>query len=420
MIDLKKVGIITNFKQNFTAYSLCIVNERYIQMLTMHDYPVKFVCMDGFKKEGIYNHPLVEVCPVPNMNSHNEWQNQRNDPTFESDIDILTDKLREYLKDCSVVVSHDLFFQASMERFDVACRKIAEERPNLRWLHLVHSCIPSRKKSKFPNSFIIYPNGYDISRVAKGYGFEEDEIKVVPHPIDVCGFFGMNPISERIIKKYDILQADCIMTYPLRLDRGKQPEMNIKIMKELKKMGKSVKMIFMDFHSTGGDKAKYREELKVMAKGYNLDETEVIFVSEEDPSVRLECPREMVKDFMCISNVFCLPSRSETFSLVAQEAMICGNFPILNFDFSPMRSIYGDRPLYRKFSSSINIEDGSDGSTETKYGNENNYFRDIAGYIVYELEHDKIMAMRTEIRKNHNLKAVFKKYFEPLIYYEGK
>ena len=215
MLNIKKIGIITNFRQNFAAYSLCIVNERYIKMLTKNNYPVKFICMDGFKKEGIYNNSLVEVCHVPNMNSHNEWQDQRKDPTFENDVLILKEKLREYLKDCTVVLSHDLFFQASMERFDVACRQIAKERPELRWLHLVHSCVPSRKKPKFPNSFMIYPNGYDIPRVAKGYGYEEDEVKVVPHPADVCEFFGMNPISEKIIDKYDILLSDVIMTYPL-------------------------------------------------------------------------------------------------------------------------------------------------------------------------------------------------------------
>ena len=416
---MKRVMILTNFGQYFQAYSLTIVVERQIKMLRENGYKPIVTVMEGFKPQGEFAQPDIELVYLPRVACHNEWDRDPKE-VYDADVTKIKNALRPVLKGVSSVFTHDLFFQASTQKFDDACRQLVEEYPKIRWNHMVHSCIPSRKKPKFPNSFILYPNGYDIPRVARGYGFEEDEIKVVPHPIDVCSFFGMNPISEKIIKKYDILMADCIMTYPLRLDRGKQPEMNIKIMKELKKLGKSVKMIFMDFHSTGGDKAKYREELKAMAKDYGLTDREVIFVSQEDPSLRLECPREMVKDFMCISNVFCLPSRSETFSLVAQEAMITGNFPILNFDFSPMRSIYGDRPLYKKFSSSINIQDGSDGSTETKYGNEDGYFKDIAGYILYELEHDKIMAIRTNIRKNHNLKAVFKKYFEPLIYYEGK
>jgi len=416
---MRNVLILTNFGQYFQAYSLTIIVERQIKMLRQGGFKPKVTVMEGFKPQGEFAHEAVELIYLPRVGCHNEWDRDKKE-IYDIDVAKIKEALRPALKNVDSVFTHDLFFQAATQKFDDACRELISEYPNIGWNHMVHSCIPSRKKPKFPNSFILYPNGYDIPRVAKGYGFEEDEIKVVPHPIDVCGFFEMNPISEKIIDKYDILLSDVIMTYPLRLDRGKQPEMCIKLISEIKKLGKSVSMVFMDFHSTAGDKVVFREELKKLAKKLGLLETEVIFVSEEDPAVKLECPRGMVKDFMCISNVFCLPSRSETFSLVAQEAMITGNFPILNFDFPPMRSIYGDKPLYRKFSSNININDGTDGCTETKYGNETGYFKDMAGYVAYELEHDKIMSIRTQIRRDHNLKAVFKKYFEPLIYFERK
>ena len=176
-------------------------------------------------------------------------------------------------------------------------------------------------------------------------------------------------------------------------------------------------MVFMDFHSTGGDKVKYREELKQLAIDSGLASNEVIFTSEFDEKLKLECPRQMVKDLMCISNVFILPSKSETFSLVAQEAAITGNFLILNFDFPPIRSIYGDKPLYKKFSSNIDINTGLKGDTNTNYKNEEDYFHEIAGCICSRLEHDSLMALRTKTRKDQNLKAVFRKYFEPLLYW---
>ena len=123
---------------------------------------------------------------------------------------------------------------------------------------------------------------------------------------------------------------------------------------------------------------------------------------------------------MEISNVFLQPSRSETFSLVAQEAMITGNFCILNFDFPPMRCIYGSNPLYRKFSSTIDVMSGMDGETTTKYHpNEDVYFAEIAGRIIYELNNERAIAQRTLVRKTMNLKATFKKYLEPLLYYSG-
>lgn len=417
---MKNVLILTNFGSYYQAYSLTIIVERQIKMLVENGYKPKVTVLDGFKPQGEFAREDITLCHLPNVACHNEWDRDPKE-VFDKDVVDIKEKLREHLKDVNVVITHDLFFQASTQKFDEACRQLVGEFPNIRWLHWVHSCIPSRRREKFPNSLIVYPNAYDIPRVARGFGYEEDEVKVVPHPIDVCKFFDMHPISERVIRENDILMADVICTYPLRLDRGKQPEVCIKLMKQLKKMGKMVRLVFMDFHSTGGDKLTYRDELKTLAVDCGLNSNEVIFMSEQDKSLKLESPREMVKDFMCISNVFVLPSRSETFSLVAQEAMITGNFPILNFDFPPMRSIYGDKPLYRKFSSSIDLSSGLDGNTETKYQpDEDSYYHDIAGRCVYELEHDRIFALRTKIRKEHNLKAVFKKYLEPLLHYTGK
>lgn len=416
----KSVVVFTNFGSYYQAYSIIIVAERQIKMLCENGYSPKVIVMEGFEPQGAFALPEVNLCYVPRVACHNEWDRDPK-PVFEADVEKLYNTLKLHIKDGDTVLTHDLIFQASLQKFEVAARKIALEQPNTTWLHLVHSCkVDKRPSTKFPNSQIMYPNAYDVPRVARAFGYEEDEIKIVPHPIDVCRFFDMSLISEKIIKDNDILSVDAIMTYPLRLDRGKQPEVCIKIMAQLKKIGKSVRLIFMDFHSTGGDKVVYREELKKIAATKGLDNNEVIWISEQDKSLHLEAPRTMVKDFMCISNIFCLPSRSETFSLVAQEAMITGNFPILNFDFPPMRSIYGDKPLYRKFSSEINMQDGLGGSTNTTYADEDAYFRDIAGYICYEMEHDKIMSIRTKIRKEHNLKAVFKKYLEPLLYWKAK
>jgi len=415
---MKKVAILTNFSGYYRAYSLNIVAEKQVKMLVENGYQPKVIVMEGFKPEGAYSLEGVEMCYTPRIKCFNEW---KKDEDFDKDVVEIRASLEQHLKDVDIVISHDLFFQAAMWKYDVVARELAKKYSKIRWLHWVHSATSAdNRKEKFPNSFVVYPNSYDVPRVAKAFGYEEDEVKVVPHPIDIPDFFGFHPLSTKITEEKNLLNSDVICTYPLRLDRGKQPEMCIKTMAQLKKMGKSVRMIFVDFHSTGKDKNEYREELKSIAISKGLNNYEVLFISEQDESLKLESPRQMVKDFMCISNVFILPSRSETFSLVAQEAGLTGNFMVLNFDFPPMRSIYGDYPIYRKFSSNINVNDGMDGETNTKYGDEDAYFRDIAGYINYMLEHDRVLAMRTKIRKDFNMHAVFKKYLEPLMYYSEK
>lgn len=414
----KSVCVLTNFCDYYSSYSLITVAERQVKMLTDAGYKPKVIVMESFKPEGAFANPDVELCKIPNTHGYNDW---RRDETFDKDVEMIKEHLDRFLANVDVVLTHDLVYQAACWKYAVAARQIANERDDLRWLHLVHSATSQADHGKepFPHSFVMFPNSYDIPRVAHAFGVEHDNVKVVPHAIDVCEFFGMHPLSEKVIREHDILSADVIMTYPLRLDRGKQPEVNIKVIAQLKKLGRSVRLIIMDFHSTGDDKPKYREELKALAARLGLTSSEVIFMSEQDEKLKLESPRIMVKDFMCISNVFLLPSKSETFSLVAQEAAITGNFLILNFDFLPMRSIYGDAPLYRKFSSNIG-QDGMDGETTTTYGSEDDYMKDIAGYITYVFEHNNMVSLRTKIRREHNLRSVFKKHLEPLFYYEEK
>jgi len=157
--------------------------------------------------------------------------------------------------------------------------------------------------------------------------------------------------------------------------------------------------------------------MKEQAKELNLTEDEIIFFSEFDRQFQYEAPQQIVKDLMSISNVFMMPSRSETYSLVAQEAILTGNFLILNQDFLPFRSIFGDLPKYFQFSANIGF-DGFDGSTDTQYGDKKAYFNDIAGYISYMLTFDKILALKTKFRRERNLYAVFENYFEKLLYAE--
>jgi len=101
---------------------------------------------------------------------------------------------------------------------------------------------------------------------------------------------------------------------------------------------------------------------------------------------------------------------------VEQEAALFGNLMILNYDFPPMRSIYGEGPKYYKFSSNINLLDGSDGATNTEYGNRGNYFEDIARWADFYIDHDRAIRMKTWARTQRSLPAVYEKFLAPILY----
>lgn len=423
---MKKIAILTTFLGYDRAYSLCNVVADQIVMLTANGYKPIVIVTTAFKDKDIYPYNLAELRYIPVVFCSNEGKLPDN---WKEDSAKLKESLKEIVKDVDVIITHDIVYQPAHLIHNVVSREIADECPKIRWLHWIHSatshsilCNKDDVKEKilrrFPHSFLVYPNSYDIPRVARNYKVEEDEVKVVPHPIDICKYLGFHEITTRMVEEKDILTADIIGCYPLRLDRGKQPERVIKIFVQLKKLGKKVRLVIANFHSTGAHFQAYKKEMLDMATAEGMSSSEVFFTDDFDKSLEMSCPREVVRDFMLLSNVFILPSKSETYSLIAQEAAICKNFVILNADFPPMRSIYGQHPKYFQFSSNINALTGMDGETTTKYEDENAYYGDIARYVIYELTNNRVLALATKLRKDRNVKSVFRNYLEPLLYAE--
>jgi hypothetical protein len=139
------------------------------------------------------------------------------------------------------------------------------------------------------------------------------------------------------------------------------------------------------------------------------------FTSEFHESWHTSVPHKVVHDLLELSNVFIMPSKSETYSLITQEAGLLGNMLVLNHDFAPFRDIYGPAAIYKQFSSNIGF-DGLDGDITTTYGDEKGYYHDVAMRIKYELENNMVLAQQRHLRKERNPVAVFKNELEPLLY----
>ncbi len=430
---MKKVGILTTFTSVDDAYSLIGVVQNQIRMLVSHGYRPVVVVKEGFRPEQTFALKEVELRFIPNVPCSN-YVAEAVDENFKTDVEKLKKAVTEALKGVDSVLTHDLIYQPESLKLNFACRWAIKDGglKNVRWLHMVHSATSPttlgkelRQKDsyfeiatqRFPNSFIIFPNAYSIPRVARNFGYEEDQIKVVHHQTNMPSFCKWDPLVTKLVMDKNMLQADAIAVYPARLDRGKQVDRVIKIMAELKKLKYSVRFIGVDFHSTGGDKVTYREEMKKMAIDWGLNDQDLTFTSEFHESWRTSVPSKVVHDLFELSNVFILPSRSETYSLVAQEAALLGNLLVLNHDFAPFRDIYGKHAIYKQFSSNISF-DGLDGEVNTKYSNEKAYYHDVAMRIKYELENNMVLAQQRRLRKFRNPIWVFKNELEPLLYAE--
>lgn len=444
---MKKVCIATNFNSADPAYSLNRVTQDQIKMLRLAGYKPVVIVSESF--EPIEEYEYAEIRKVPIVPVSN---NVQKDETFDDDVIALTRAFEEHLKDIDVVITHDFVYQPAALKHNIACRRLAQKRPELRWLHWIHSATPPYTLSSlrpffqdeylrlieqpFPNSFYIAFS--DIARpvIANNFNVDVNKVKMVPHPIDVCRWFKFDEDLEKVVRDKKVLSADAICVYPIRLDRGKQVEYVIKTMAGLKDLGMTVRCIIADFHSTGGDKLDYRDMLKNLAIDSGLNQDECFFMSEQNDNWKHRISWETVSGLQSLANVYMHTSVSETYSLTAQEACLSGAVIVLNQDFPPYRDIYGPHAIYRKYSSNWDVladieqayRDGPEGhsSTKTEYGPANatdmervqfekNYHRETASQIMYHLRNDIAQAQQIRVRKERNLEHVFANYLEPLI-----
>jgi len=442
----KRVAIFTNFFNFDETYSLCRVTVDQIKMLLRNGYKPVVIVSDSFDPKGtIFEH--VELRKVPNVACHNEV---KKDESFEKDVDSIYQALKEHLKDIDVVITQDIIYKPSELKYNFAARRIAPEMPNIKWLHWINSATPPIKlnslmgiftdqyldsfKVPFPNSKYVFFNEISRGIIARNCGVTPDDVRIVHHPSDFYEVYGIESRElKSFIDKRELFSADAIFVYPIRLDRGKQVEFVIKTAASVKELGMSVRCIIVDFHSTGGDKVTYRDELKQIGLDWGLTPQELAFTSEFTSSWSVNIPHKDVLALMRFSNVFVMPSVSESYSLITQEAALTKNLIVLNQDFPPFRDIFGPQNIFRKYSSNWDVLAGFDeamteGSrTTTAYGPgnisdnerikyEKMYHKNTAGMIVDRLNNDEQLATNRFIRKNRWLDVVFKKELEYLFY----
>ncbi len=454
--QLKRIAILTQFANSFAAFSLSRVVEDQIVMLLKHGYlPMVLVSEseNWSSPGGSYALEGVELVQLPNLTDEFD----ENDPKItESEISQLSDALVSALADIDVVFTHDLIYMEWLKKPMMAAWRAAEQLPNVNWLHWIHSSANPEilnsglakdihrefLEKGWPRSNPVFFNHALVPRLASSFGYTEEEVKIVPHPIDVCNFLGVSPLVTRIYEELKLYNADFISVSPTRLSPTKQIDWVIKIMARLKANGASVRILVLDFHAIKEENIKYRKELKEIAKNWGLDQEDLTFLSEFDETIKFEAPHSMVRELFSLSNIYIQPSVSESYSLAAQEAAVLGNLLVLNADFPPMKEIYGDHALYFHFSAYIDRDTLGYGQTLSRFQDvefdisppnvppalveekdgkwivkgEVAYADLAAREIRHEVENNLILSQRLLRMRDRNLFSVFTRFVEPLVY----
>lgn len=421
------IAIVTDFRSDDHAYSLCNVVNEQLGMFLDHGYQPKMLVTKGYKPAR--NALKATVCELPDQVRQNTVSV---DATFHEDVDNLLNAFREHLKDVEVVITHDTIYQPASLKHSVALRAYAAERKDIYFLHWIHSATSPYRladlvgkfpekykevvKEKFPRSYYIFFNDWSIPRIAREYQVGENLVKVVHHPTDYYKYAKFEQYSIDLCREKKLLEKDYVMTYPARLDNGKQLEYGIKLIGSLKRLGFSSHFVAVDFHSSSDNpndpKFKYRNFLKDVAADWDAD---ITFTSEFKPESKVRVPEGVVRDLQDISNIFFMSSVSESYSLVTQEAIMSNNLAILNRNFPPFRELFGPEAIFWPCNSNVDIANITDGETKVNYhGREKEDFLSLAKEVVANTM-NKQNKLRRKLLATRNPDYVFTHELEPLI-----
>src|SRR5260221_1776603 len=183
---MKRVAIFTQFSSYSEAYSLNRVVMNQIRMLVDNGYKPVVIVGQYFAPVLDYADPHVTIKRIPDVPVFNEI---KNDPTFEKDVLAIEKSLTKALEGIDVVLTHDIIYQPACIKHLVAAKRIAKSRPELRWLHWIHSATSPYTRGdlrplfadkyaniiqgKFPNSFYVFFNAYSIPRIAQNFQIDD-------------------------------------------------------------------------------------------------------------------------------------------------------------------------------------------------------------------------------------------------------
>jgi glycosyltransferase involved in cell wall biosynthesis len=413
----KRVGLFTTFYEAESGYSLVGVCETQIRAFLDHGYDPVVIVREDFKQPEaptLWSPEMIDLrAVIPSMQLTSGVADD-----FEERVAGILTVLGENLHDVDVCITHDIILQTTDKECNVAMRRYAQIRPDLLWLHWIHSCPSPGGSQEYPENcrytpppgYIVYPNDSDKARVCDTYGLNGQEWRVrvsrTGHAIDPLFVWNYDKLTYDLAEKAGLLRGDVVAVYPARLDRGKQPEKIIRLMGGIKKLGFEPRLLVIDWQSAGKHFQKYIDELLELAERLKVG-NRVNFTSRLDDRCSQGVPHHIVIELMDLSNTYFHPSSVETYSLVVHEAALRGKLLVLNYDLPMMRELYGDLAIYMDF--------GSDRADRTYEPDEQTFWNEQAIRLMSELFQNRALLAQTTARRKWSPQALWRE-FEPLFY----
>jgi len=236
-------------------------------------------------------------------------------------------------------------------------------------------------------------------KLAKLLGIPNTEITIVPPGVDVYQFLNLSPLTQLIVNRLNLLDADPLILLPARLTRRKNIEFAIQVIASLKQYYPQVALVITGPPGPHNPKnIAYLESLRALRKELKV-ETNIHFLYEfGDNGQTLNLPDDAIADLYRLSDLLLFPSQREGFGI-----------PILEAGLARMPIFASDIPTVHESSGgSANLFD-PDGDP-----------KEVAANIHSYLESDRTYRLRKQVMGQFTWKSILNNRIIPLLEDEVK
>ncbi len=433
-----KIAILTTFEKLPPQYPLTSVVLNQLRTLVKYGYTPALFTFESFPNledvnklpDGIDLKPCLPFMHLYDYQVGTKEQKHSIGPigehgtpsttNFKKQVALIIEYLEDELCKYDIVITHDIMMQGWFLIHNAAIREIAGRHPHIKWIHWMHSePLVRPTKIDYPqslrftpmvNSVYVTMNEQMRSTFAIMLDAPKNYVKCVYHAADAEEYYSLHPATIELLKKHDLFSPDVVCVWPVRFDQpgAKQLEKAIYFVGQMNKIG-SAKLVFAN--SWSKDREELIANLRKTAQKWGLSQENLVFTSELGKKYVNGVPRQVVHNLFEIGNLFILPSKCETFSLVMLEAALSKNYIVLNEDLAISRELMGDNVDYIGFGSHCNMK-----IVNRKYEpDEKQFLLEQAQRVYSEMKLCKPLMAHKRALRHFSEQYIWETQFKPLI-----
>ena len=327
------------------------VLDQQSSLLDRYSYRVKVLAGAGGALNRDYPieiHPLLGSRNRHVLQAHRllvEGNDSRGIETLASEIE---GYLREQLRDCDIVLAHNVLTMPYNLPLTSALWKLAESESMeiVSWghdspyfyanylPHLDHSPWTILKKL-LPKIHYVTISESRREQFLRLYG-KSHRIHVVNNGIDPATFLNLDAITVRLVEEEGLLGEDFLIFHPCRLHPRKNVELSIRVTRALRNLGVPARLLVtgaLDPHEP--ETLDYYRKLLRLTRQLDLEKNVLILGEYQfQNGDRISADQLTTRDFYLISDVLFLPSHEEGFGLPLLESALT-RLPIVCSKIAP-------------------------------------------------------------------------------------